>query len=563
MPSDALELLPFLTEDERAELDSLIATPPSEGYRVRGSELAPERWLRTYFPHVARAPLADFHREFWDWIDALTPGVPPPAFVGCWFRGAGKTTTAELGACYVGARLSRRFALFVEETQAQADERVKSVGELFDHLKVKNAKNDLGYSLAWRADQLRTENGFNVVGIGMDRAIRGIKLGKYRPDWIIIGDVDGREDTPRTTGKKLRTLTQSILKAGTPDLAVSFCQNLIHSDSIMSQVVAGTADFLLDRNPAHVVKAADGLKVEQEPTPDGRRVWAVKEGVPTWEGFGVKEIEADLNRSGFSAFMRESQQDVDEQDGGLWDRARDLRYWRDECAAYGFDPNADPNEPGGPELLRVAVAVDPSGSARGDEVGIVAAAKIRLPSGLLCGLVMKDASGHLSPKQWAKRGADLFFGLKADRLLAESNFGGEMVEATFETAEERDPDTQQVTRRAPDVTLVRVSRGKQIRAQPVQKLYEDGRIFHLTRFVDAERELCTWHPESGMDSPGRLDAIVIVLSELFGLAEYVHVEKGPTPVSPLAAMGGAKRPAAGQALAATPETARRLVRRNL
>lgn len=481
-------------------------------------------WQRRYFPHVATAEPAPYHAEFWEWIQALTPGIAPPAFVGCWFRGAGKTTTVELGVTYAGANLKRRFALLVGKTQADADERVKAIGEHFTDIGIRNATNDLGYSLGWRADQLRTENGFNVVGVGLDKAIRGIKLGKYRPDWIIFDDIDDREDTPNTIKKKVRAITDKILKAGSVDLAATFVQNLIFKGSIMWQVVNGAADFLLDRNAAKVIKAVEGLQVEQEPRPEGLYRWRVTGGVPTWVGFPLTAIEADINRAGYSSFKRESQQDVEEEDGGLWDRTRDIRYWHDEAARLGFDPNELP------DFQRIVVAVDPSGSARGDEVGVGAAGLLRLSSGLTIAVVLDDVSDHMGPKEWAQRAVSLFRKREADKLLAESNFGGEMVAATVETADEREEDGRLI-RKAPSVTLVRVSRGKIIRAEPIQGRYEEGRVLHARRFIDLESQLCTWHPESGQPSPGRLDWVVIALSELFGIADYVHPEK-PKPATP-------------------------------
>jgi phage terminase large subunit-like protein len=89
----------------------------------------------------------------------------------------------------------------------------------------------------------------------------------------------------------------------------------------------------------------------------------------------------------------------------------------------------------------------------------------------------------------------------ADALVAERNNGGEMVALTIGTI----PG-------APPVTLVWASRNKQTRAEPVQKLYQDGRVHHIDHFPQLELEQCTWQP--GMDSPNRLDALVWCLTEL-------------------------------------------------
>ena len=67
---------------------------------------------------------------------------------------------------------------------------------------------------------------------------------------------------------------------------------------------------------------------------------------------------------------------------------------------------------------------------------------------------------------------------------------------------------------APDVELVWASRGKLTRAEPVQKLYEDGRVHHVGTFHALESEMCTWRPLPKTDSPNRMDALVWALTDL-------------------------------------------------
>jgi phage terminase large subunit-like protein len=98
-----------------------------------------------------------------------------------------------------------------------------------------------------------------------------------------------------------------------------------------------------------------------------------------------------------------------------------------------------------------------------------------------------------------------YLDFKADRIVYEKNFGGDMVEATIKTAA-----------RAMGVTVptkaVTASRGKQLRAQPIAALYEQGRVTHCEVFADLESQMCEWTPESGT-SPDRLDALVFALSD--------------------------------------------------
>lgn len=408
----------------------------------------------------------------------------------------------------VGVKLSRRFALVVAETQDQADERVQSARTLFESLGIGAAITKQGHSRGWRRDELRTQNGFNVAGIGLDVAVRGIKFDAYRPDWIHLDDIDNREDTPRGTDKKERAITQSILKAGSAGVAVSFAQNLIHADSIMARVLglpgaSKAADYLLDAIKIGPIPGIAGLRLTQERADDGSLRWRITEGHAQWSGFPLPVAEADLNRVGRTAFLREVQHEVTEADDGLW-RGIAFRYLSDDPPPVPIDA-----ETGLPLLTAVATAIDPSGSARGDEVGIVTVGAFRLPGGAIAGVVLEDASGHLSPAQWAQRAVATHrkwmarAPTAAGHLLAESNFGGEMVAETIRG---------QIN--APRVQLVHVSRGKLIRAEPVHALYERALVWHLTRLPNLEGQMRSWTPESGLPSPGALDAAVMALSHL-------------------------------------------------
>ncbi len=123
--------------------------------------------------------------------------------------------------------------------------------------------------------------------------------------------------------------------------------------------------------------------------------------------------------------------------------------------------------PVAPELRRIVVAVDPPASSGegSDACGIVAAGLG--PEGI--SYVLADATAErLSPARWAKRAVDLFHRLEADRIVAEVNQGGEMVEAVIRQADETVP-----------VETVRASRGKYLRAEPVAALYEQRRVRHV------------------------------------------------------------------------------------
>jgi phage terminase large subunit-like protein len=164
-----------------------------------------------------------------------------------------------------------------------------------------------------------------------------------------------------------------------------------------------------------------------------------------------------------------------------------------------------------PDLQRVVVAVDPSGASgegEGDQQGIVVAGVG--VDGL--GYVLADRSCRLSPQGWGRRAIEAFDAFAADRIVAEKNYGGEMVRFTIHAVRESAP-----------VTLVNASRGKMVRAEPVSALYEQGRVRHVVADVTAnpladlegEMRYATSSGYVGEGSPNRLDALVWALSELF------------------------------------------------
>jgi len=154
-----------------------------------------------------------------------------------------------------------------------------------------------------------------------------------------------------------------------------------------------------------------------------------------------------------------------------------------------------------PEFIRVVVAIDPAvtSNEESDETGIVVAGLGTDRHGYL----LRDLSGRYTPDEWARIASQAHHEHKGDRIIAEVNNGGEMVEFTLRTVDKKLP-----------YLAVHASRGKRTRAEPVGALYEQGRIHHVGAFDDLEDQLCCWEPNGGMPSPDRLDALVWAMTEL-------------------------------------------------
>ncbi|MDO6731026.1 terminase family protein [Marinovum sp. 2_MG-2023] len=180
-------------------------------------------------------------------------------------------------------------------------------------------------------------------------------------------------------------------------------------------------------------------------------------------------------------------------EGALWTHAL-----LDECR----DANTG-------DFDRVVVAVDPpvSGHAGSDECGIVVAG-VRMTGEVQDWQVhvLEDASiGAASPRTWAERAVEVYHRFQADRIVAEVNQGGALVEAVV----------RQVDGAVP-MKSVHASRGKVARAEPVAALYEQGRVKHVPGLHKLEEQMCRMSLKGyeGKKSPDRVDALVWALTEL-------------------------------------------------
>jgi len=158
------------------------------------------------------------------------------------------------------------------------------------------------------------------------------------------------------------------------------------------------------------------------------------------------------------------------------------------------------------EAQRVIVAVDPSGAdgdpeSGADEIGIIVAAKMM--DGTFA--ILEDATCNLSPEGWGRRSVERYHAHSASMIVAERNFGGDMVGGVIRAAD-----------RNAKFKLVTASRGKAVRAEPIAALYEQGRVAHSEGLERLEGQMLqmTLTGFVGEGSPDRLDAAVWALSEL-------------------------------------------------
>lgn len=160
-----------------------------------------------------------------------------------------------------------------------------------------------------------------------------------------------------------------------------------------------------------------------------------------------------------------------------------------------------------PDMQRVIVAVDPSGSgdtdnADNDAIGVVVAGLGVDGNAYL----LEDLTVKAGPATWGKVATNAYDRHQADCIVAETNYGGAMVKQVIQTARQRTPYKE-----------VKASRGKVVRAEPYSALVEEGKIRFVGYFTELEEELSgfTTNGYTGQDSPNRADAFVWAMAELF------------------------------------------------
>lgn len=157
-----------------------------------------------------------------------------------------------------------------------------------------------------------------------------------------------------------------------------------------------------------------------------------------------------------------------------------------------------------PDLKRIVVGVDPSVND-----GTEADNKELAECGIIVGGLGIDDHGYLlddkslmgSPMQWAREAITAYYSHKADRIIAEVNNGGKLVETIIRVIDKN-----------VSYKDVHAARGKLTRAEPVSSLAEQGRLHHVGTFPEVEDQMCNWEP--GNRSPDRLDAYVWTFTEL-------------------------------------------------
>lgn len=351
---------------------------------------------------------------------------------------------------------------------------------------------------------------FPSLRVRFDKTDFYVELPNQSQIWI--GGLDDKERVEKILGQEYATLyfnESSQIPWGSVETAMSRLAQLVELAPEIAKAT-GRAHLKLkaffDCNPPSKLHWSyqlfrAGLKPgtkEKLPKPDDYAEMKVNpadnaENLPA-EYFDVLATMSAAKRLRFEAGEWAS-----EVNGALW--AMEDRKAQDGKTMPGLDSLRVASAP---ELRRIVVAVDPSGTrgdGGGDDIGIVVA-------GLGVdghAYVIEDATCQMSPEGWGRRAVERYHAHSADRIVGERNFGGDMVRFTVATADKKAAFKEVVA-----------SRGKSVRAEPISALYEQGKVRHVGEFPDLEDQLCNFTASGylGDGSPDRADALVWAITEL-------------------------------------------------
>jgi len=260
------------------------------------------RWLRELFPeyvgmatHGYLTPFADFHLELLRWVRSV-PG-------------------------------ERAYAVYVSDTQTQAEQHVENIGAMLGAPRFaaaypemeKRAIGRFGSIRGWRRTRLWTSAGWTVDAAGLDRGMRGARRENIRPRLIVFDDLDRENDSPTVTQRKRRNLTRSILPTSGPGCAFMGVQNLVVRGGIFTELADNTADYLIKRRVSGPHPALRNFTPERDLAgrPDGG--WEITGGDPTWDAMprtappGQPSVQGLIDTYGRESFLIEVQQRLVDQ----------------------------------------------------------------------------------------------------------------------------------------------------------------------------------------------------------------------------------------------------------
>jgi phage terminase large subunit-like protein len=378
--------------------------------------------------------------------------------------------------------------------------------------------------LRFRFNAIKASVIFDTFPKVMELAFPGVTYTISKTDWfaelpngsqIWFGGLDDKERTEKILGMEFVTIylnEASQIPQGSRDIAVTRLAQQVNQVIQGKQTIPLKPRMYYDCNPPSKVHWAYRLFVEKRDP----------------------ETKQPLNRpDDYAAFQINPHDNAENVSAGYLDTLKNLSARLQKRFLKGEFADATPNQlfheedidkwrvldGSMPDMVRVVVAVDPSGSddvdnADNDEIGICVVGLGTDGNAYL----IEDCTVKAGPATWGRIATDAYDRHSADAIVGEINYGGAMVKQTI-----------QVARPRTNFKAVTASRGKAVRAEPFSALYEQGKVRHVGDFPSLEDELTAFSTFGymGEDSPNRADALIWGLAELFPAITKPKTEKKP------------------------------------
>ena len=373
------------------------------------------------------------------------------------------------------------------------------------------APNSRHVALRFRFNAIKSSIVMDTFPKVMKIAFPGVTYSLSKTDWFVefdngsqiwFGGLDDKERTEKILGQEFATIYLnecSQIPWGSVGIAVTRLAQKAQQHIAGREPKALKPRMYYDCNPPTKAHWTYKLFVE-------KRDPETKEALTKPDNYASFQINPQDNAENLSDEYLETLQSLS---GRLQKRFLIGEFGDATPGALFAEENIDKWRQHGelPDMVRIVVGVDPSGSgdqdnADNDAIGIVVGGLGVDGNAYL----LEDCTVKAGPATWGNVATSAYERHAADIVVGETNYGGAMVEHVIKTCRARTPYKQ-----------VTASRGKVVRAEPFSALYEQGKVRHAGRFNDLEDELTAFTTTGfiGANSPNRADAWIWVLTELF------------------------------------------------
>jgi hypothetical protein len=302
----------YLAEDaveQARELESL-------GWHAWYTEIFGEGFTYNFAPHHEEA--LDWH---WQALLAKRAGlkVERPAYPAIWPRGHRKSNIVRAMVVADACLSAPGYCLYVSCTKGKVRGHAISIEGLLSSSKVREyypkvstvKRNTQGASKGWTADFIYCDAGYIFHYIGLDQGVAGANVEDVRPSFIVLDDVDDREDSPLISDNRLHVLTRAVLPTRQENTLVFIAQNYISRHGAIYRIHSGKVRVLTNRVITQPIPALVGLSTEPRLMPDGLIHDVVTAGEPTWPWYDRERAQEEIDTIGLSSFIAECQHDVE------------------------------------------------------------------------------------------------------------------------------------------------------------------------------------------------------------------------------------------------------------